>query len=206
MKKFLSLSIIFLIITANINAAQKNLTKLVGGTALTGMGAILMYWGFSFQDTSIPRITMQSFTWAKKFNTTWEENYSGTIKNSGNVELSNIKLYLTFKDTNGIFISTQQIAGPDVLGTGDKYNFSNSYDTGSVEPGTVSVLYSASFSEMLENRNIAIGITGIAVAACGLFFMADYLFDFTEPLKENNVSMEITPCFAGIKLITSKTF
>lgn len=206
MKKLLTLSIIFLIITANINAAQKNLTKLVGGAALTGMGAILMYWGFSFQNTSIPRITMQSFTWAKEFNTTWEENYSGTIKNSGNVELSDIKLYITFKDTNGVFISTQQLDGPEILETGTNYNFSNSYDTGSVEPGIVSVSYSASFPEMLENRNIAIGITGIAVAACGLFFVADYLFGFTEPLKENNISMEITPCFAGIKFITSKTF
>ena len=206
MKKNITVFIVLLFFCANINAAQKNLIKLVGGTTLTCMGALLTYWGFTYKNVSIPEITMLSFTWTKNYDTSWNEDYSGTIRNSGNTELSDIKLYITFNDLSGTFISKQTIQGPSLLTPGTKYDFSNSYDTGSVEPESVSVSYSASFTEMLENRNLTLGITGIAVMACGLFFVADYFFNFTEPLKENNISMEITPYFSGIKFTTSKLF
>lgn len=206
MKKNITFFVVFLFFMTNINGAQKNMTKLVGGATLTCMGAMLTYWGFSLKSVSKPELSMLSFTWTKDFDTTWVANYSGTIRNSGNVDLSNIKLSIVFKDTSGTYISTQKIDGPITLKPGANYNFSNYYETGSVEPGFVSVSYSANFTETLENRNLALGISGIAIAACGLFFVADYFFDFTEPLKEQNISMEITPCFAGIKFVASKIF
>lgn len=206
MKKNITFLFIFLFFLTDIKGAQKNMTKLVGGTTLTCMGAMLTYWGFSLKSVSKPKLTMISFTWTKNFDTTWDENYSGTIRNSGNVDLSNIKLSIVFKDTNGTYITTQKIDGPVTLKPGANYNFSNSYDTGSVEPGFVSVSYSADFTEMFENRDLVLGTSGIAIAACGIFFVVDYFFDFTEPLKKKNISLEITPCFAGIKFVASKIF
>ncbi|MCX8094554.1 MAG: hypothetical protein N3E50_10375 [Candidatus Goldbacteria bacterium] len=206
MRKSVIISLIFLILIANIEAEQKNLTKLVGGTALACVGALLTYWGFSFKSTSFPEITMQSFTWTKNFNTSWEENYTGTIKNTGNTDITNVKLSITFKDINGYPISTQIINGPSVIKTDSIYSFSNSYNTGSNEPGFVSVTYSGNFVELYETRDLFIGIAGIATAACGLFFIADYFFDFTTTLKEKNIAIKLLPEYSGIKLIALKNF
>ncbi len=206
MKKNLIILVIFLFLITNINAAQKNLTKLVGGTTLTCMGALLMYWGFSFKSTSKPEMVMQSFTWTKNLNTTWEVNYDVSIMNYGNTELKNIKLYITFKDIYGSAISTQEIEGPYYMMVGEIRDFYYHYNTGSVEPGFVSVSYSANFTEDLETRDLFIGITGIATAACGLFFIADYIFNFTEPLEEKNISIKLLPDYSGIKLLALKNF
>lgn len=206
MKKLIAFFLIILFLNININAAQKDMTKLVGGLTLTGIGSILIYWGFSFKSTSIAEITMQSFTWNKNYNTSWEEDYNGTIKNSGNTDLSNIKLHITFKDINYNYISQQTIAGPDTLKTGQIYSFSDSYDTGTIEPGFVSVSYSASFMEDLETRDLYIGISGIAVAAAGLFFIADYIFDFTGSLEQKSISINLIPDYSGIKMYAYKKF
>lgn len=206
MKKIIIIFLTFIFFIVNLNATQNKLTKLIGGTSLICIGGLLTYWGFSFKSTSSPEITMQSFTWNKNLNSTWDINYNGTIKNSGNTDINNIKLSITFKNSNNIPISTQVIDGPSLLPAGGTYNFNNSYSTGSDEPGFVSVLYSGNFTETLETRDIYIGITGIATVACGLFFIVDYIFDFSSPLEEKNISVKLMPNYSGIKLLALKTF
>jgi hypothetical protein len=206
MKKNIIILLTFVFFIVNLNAAQKNMTKLIGGASLTCIGGLLTYWGFSFKSTSLPEITMQSFTWNKNLNSTWDINYNGTIKNSGNTDINNIKLSITFKNSNNVPVSTQVINGPSLLPAGGTYNFNNSYNTGSEEPGFVSVLYSGNFTETLETRDLFIGITGLATAVCGLFFIADYIFDFTSPLEEKNISIKLLPDYSGIKLLALKNF
>ncbi len=207
MKKiFFVFFLVLLYMTNNILGEQKNLTKLLGGSALLGIGGILMISGFTMKSVSIPEIKMQFFTWSKSNPSNWQADYNGTIKNTGTVEMKNIKLIITYKDIYGVKIGSQTINGPSLLTPEAAYNFNGSYDCGSTEPGFSSVEYRADFTEQLENNNLILGFSGVAVAATGLFFIADYLFDFTSPLQNNNITIELLPFYAGIKFKTIKYF
>ncbi len=211
MKKIIiTFAVIVYYLNCNLYASEKTPQKLMAGLILVAAGSMVSYTGFKLADISRPEMSAQSFTWDKvSSGTNWDASAQGTIKNTGNLPLHNIKLTVIYKDSLGAELGQQTIS-PDnksiLLMPGDTDTFSSSVSALPEEPFFISTRFKADFFQEFESSNIATGYAGLAVIAAGAFFITDYFLDITDFFEKNDMKVQLSCNTGGLSLLAMRLF
>ena len=73
---------------------------------LTAAGGLVAYSGFRLVDISAPGVSMPAFTTATAGPGPWVITTSGTVINTGNVDLKNLTITVYYKDSMGVDIAS----------------------------------------------------------------------------------------------------
>lgn len=198
-------------IQAEEQKKEKDPFQLVSGGLLVVVGAMASYLGFNMNNVSLPRISMQSFTWNDSETSpgSWEVSSSGTLQNSGNLDLRNITVTVEYKDFAGVLIQSQTVpidTKTELLKPAETDTFSSSLTGLAYDPQFVSARFRADFTEEFVNTNITTGVIGSAVAAIGVFFICDYFFNITDFFLKQEIQVQLSALDGGFSFITSKNF
>lgn len=207
--KILILLLALAVLCPNIYAEEKDPNKLLSGIILTIAGGFVAYSGFRMADITVADMKMQTFvTTTTETTPTWVISTTGTVKNIGNVPFENISVTVIYKDNMGTNIpsGTETISLSYDLEPGASGVFS-SYLTGlEYEPVFVSARFYGDYTGIYETSSPETAFVGCAVAAAGVFFICDYIFDLTDLFEQKEIKVQLSMANNGFNLITSKSF
>jgi hypothetical protein len=149
---------------------------------------------------------MQSFTTVTTGSGPFTISANGTIMNTGNVDLRNIKITVYYKDTLGADITNTITAVSAPLAIGGSASVPIPAAIMGPEPLFFSVKYRADFDRKLENYSVPAGAVGSVIFATGVYFICDYIFDISDFLDKNDAKVQLSAVNDGFSLITSKRF
>lgn len=204
MKNKIVLILIFLLFCGqSIYAKEKDTAKLIAGILLTAAGGVVAYNGFQPVDVSFPDLSMASFATVTAGTTITTD---GTIKNTGNVGLKNVKVTVIYKNSSGAEITDSTV---DYSGTiapdASEPLYIGPMDIGT-EPYFFSVEYRADFNRLYENNSVSTGIAGSVMIAGGIFLICDYFFDFSDFFEQKGVSVGLAAVNNGLSFTAAKAF
>ncbi|MBU2617045.1 MAG: hypothetical protein KKB79_03670 [Nanoarchaeota archaeon] len=188
-------------------------TKLFCGIALTGLGAFLAIDGYS--DATNPALDTSNWSWSKEragAGYPWYVDSYGTVKNTGNVPLKNVKIYRTYYDASGQMIANDYCyldvhwLDPLPKGASDSWD----YFAGGWDSTPTRVELSASYEYEKISKNEIQGAIGLCTAGVGVYLIWDYTRKTksfqSSKIKEMGIDFQVANSPNSISILALKSF
>jgi len=204
---FLLLSQIFFVNRNESYAEDKrNPLKLIGGIILTGAGIFMAVDGFKQIESSKPGLDISNWSWSKEQVISWWVDADGTVRNTGNVPLENIRVYISYYDLAGNLLTTDwsylDVYWLDPLPEGSIDCWDTFGDTGLTEPMTAQISASYDYKKEYKSKSAIEGGAGIAVGLVGVYLIYDYFRDlgYFAKLEEKGIEIKLVNKSGGMHL------
>jgi len=177
---------------------KPSLWKLMGGIVLIAGGTFWAIDSFQQGDITNPKIDLSDWTWSKEENSNWNVDAYGTARNTGNVPLEDIKIYITYYDAHNHFIEKDSgylgtyWRQPLPVGAVSSWHISSFNIMIKPERAEVSATYNT-YVKKYETKSALQGTAGIAVGLVGVYFVYDYFRDlgFFGKLGEKGIDIRL---------------
>jgi len=191
--------------------SKGSLWKLMGGIVLIVGGTLWAVDSFKQGDISNPKLDLSDWTWSPvDSDSSWQVNASGTVRNTGNVPLEDIKIYVNYYDTSNHLLER----GWSYLDTywrqpfpvGAVSSWHKSTYNLSIEPtrAEISATYNV-YVKKYETKSAIQGTAGIAVGLVGVYLVYDYFRDlgFFGKLEEKGIDIRLVNNPGSIYILAS---
>lgn len=201
--------VIILTPTKSYGENKGSLWKLIGGIVLTGAGTYLAVDGFKRVDISDPKLDLSNWNWSKEKIISWWVDASGTVKNTGNVPLEDVKIYVTYYDTSNNYLGRDwaylDTYWLEPLPKGAVDSWDTTGDTGSTEPERAEISAIYTYEKKYETKNVIEGSAGIAVGLVGIYLIYDYFRDlgYFAKLEKKGIDVRLVNRPGSIYLLAS---
>jgi len=151
---------------------------ILGGALVIG-GIAMAFSGFKKIDVSRPELNISNWSWTSEQLITWWADAQGTVRNTGNVPLKDIKIFISYYDSSGRLISQQWTfldaywLSPLPVNAQDSWSWlSNS----TMQPTLASVRAEFAYDKIYETKNAALGWVGVVSAGVGAYLLYDAIY------------------------------
>jgi len=216
MKKIISILLIanLLIFSSYKTAYALNKTKLIWGLIFVGAGIGMACYGFKEKETKInisdPELNISNWYWTKEQIISWWTDGYGTVKNTGNVKLDDIKIYITYYDVSGKMIVNDytylDVHWLDPLSKGATDSWDTFTSCGNIEPHSANIKttykYEKEYIIKKEKRNPNLGCIGIGSIGVGAILLASYNKDYQQLHRRGSIQIEpiVRNNYTGVRL------
>ena len=175
-----------------------SLWKLMGGIVLIAGGTLWAVDSFKQGDISNPKLDLSDWTWSAEENDSWQVNASGTVRNTGNVPLEDVKIYVTyygdlneFLERDWSYLDTYW-RQPLPVGAVSSWRITTYNVPTEPEKAEISATYNT-YVKKYETKSALQGTAGIAVGLVGVYFVYDYFRDlgFFGKLGEKGIDIRL---------------
>lgn len=182
----------------------------VGGIVLSVVGLFLAIDGFKKIDISKPSLDTSHWTWTKEKATTWWVDSNGTVTNTGNVALKDVKLYRTYYNASGQMIANDycylDVHWLDSLPTSTQDSWDYFNGGWANEPMSVKLTASYGYDKIKKNKNTFEGVTGLACMGAGLYLIVDYNKQLRQFAQKTGIEIKVVNKPGSIFLFAQKSF
>ena len=195
--------------------------KLLMGIALVGGGTFMTIDGFKQIETSKPGAEISDWYWTKEMNGTWQPwlvHAEGKIRNTGNVPLDNLEIWVFFYDASGEewecgWLEAHLLIYEDVpLPPGIYDSWSGDGKAGywshpaESEPTTAKVHVQYTYQKQYKSKSNTEGMIGIAIIAGGGYLIVDYLLEQSKLKKKAGIEVKVSRRKNTTYLLCCKNF
>jgi len=178
--------------------SKGSLWKLIGGIVLIAGGTVWAVDSFKQGDITNPKLDLSDWTWSAENNGSWQADASGTVRNTGNVPLEDVKIYVTYYDASNIFLGRgwsyldTYWRQPFPVGAVSPWHMSTYNLLGQPVTAEISATYNA-YVKKYETKSAIQGTAGIAVGLVGVYLVYDYFRDlgFFGRLEEKGIDIRL---------------
>lgn len=200
----------FFAIPNNLYAESKaNPLQLIGGIILTGAGIFLAVDGFKQIESSKPELDISNWYWSKEQIFSWWVDGYGTVENTGNVPLDDVKIYISYYDSSGNFLARDwtyldtywlEPLPKEGIDSWDTFG-----DTGLIEPTRAEISAIYTYEKEYKSKSAIEGAGGIAIGLIGLYLIYDYYRDlgYFAKLEEKGIDIKLVNKSGVIHLFAS---
>jgi len=213
--------ILVLTLAANPVYCYAGVWKLLTGIGLVAGGTFMAIDGFKQIETSKPGVEISDWYWTKEMNSSWQPwlvHAEGKIRNTGNVPLDNLGIWVFFYDASGEewecgFLHADLAIYEGVpLPPGIRDSWSGDGHAGywsrpaESEPLTAKVHVQYTYQKQYESKSNLEGIIGIGAIGTGTYLIIDYLIDYSRLKREAGIEIKVANRKDTTYLLCSKTF
>ncbi len=175
-----------------------SLWKLMGGIVLIGGGTFWAVDSFKRGDISNPKLDLSDWTWSPEENGSWRVDASGTVRNTGNVPVEDVKIYVTYYGDSNKFLERDwgylntYWRQPFPVGAVSSWHISTYNLPSEPKRAEISATYDA-YVKKYETKSAIQGTAGIAVGLVGVYLVYDYFRDlgFFGKLEEKGIDIRL---------------
>jgi hypothetical protein len=183
---------------------------LLGAVLVVGGIAGAVY-GFHRDNISAPSVNITNWSWNwYTIMTNWCDA-SGTVQNTGNVAISNIRVYITYRNSSGSvlgdYYGDAMNTNAGSAGIGGSAHWSTSNSVGYSVPYTASIHVEYQYTKLFKTKNPTVAWVGVAAAGVGAYLIWDAMYSGSyvkSALNKHGMEMELVSdlpnLYGGMKL------
>jgi len=155
--------------------------KWVAAIGLSVVGGLMALYGFKKIKTSQPGLDISDVHWTKTQAINWYVDSYGTVRNTGNVPLKNVKIRRSYYGASGEFLGNDycylDVHWLDPLPAGARDSWDYFAGGWASEPSRMDVTATYDFDETFKQKSKAAGWGGVAIMAVGCYLIWDLITD-----------------------------